>query len=355
MAASASRAKTLAAAVCIIIGLSTAVWHLCPSLSAFASCRRQAVFAVSTGGLLSVSRKKVSAKVPGKQQVSYGVSAEQVGDLWIPDVKPRALVALLHGGFWQASYGKSLMDALAVDLSKRGMVAWNMEYRRIGSQNCKQPDAMLADVAAGLEAMRTKLNLPSGLPAVSVGHSAGGHLAYCLQLSNNPRSCVELAISLGGVLDLRYGVECEAGIGQNSIKQTFGQNTSSYKTFSPIDKLPPCLMNRLPVSHQVDLSLPLGHLALVHGSRDKIVPIEQSIRFFISAACAGLPMQFRQIKKEGHFEVLDPTSASWRATIDIIEETLVEPVTGGQKRGPLATTSRNETEKEVMLRTTLKK
>lgn len=66
----------------------------------------------------------------------------------------------------------------------------------------------------------------------------------------------------------------------------------------------------------------LGCIGLVHGDRDGVVPPVQSIRFLEAAAQVGFPAELRRIRGEGHFEVLDPKSVSWRGTVELIEDAL---------------------------------
>ncbi|HEX6402688.1 MAG TPA: hypothetical protein VF003_05950 [Pseudonocardiaceae bacterium] len=40
------------------------------------------------------------------------------------------MAVLFHGGFWRQQFGSSIMDAVAVDLVRRGWATWNVEYRR---------------------------------------------------------------------------------------------------------------------------------------------------------------------------------------------------------------------------------
>ncbi|SRR6266496_4216307 len=68
-------------------------------------------------------------------RLAYGEEALQFGDLYAPGGGGHyPVVILIHGGFWRAAYGLSLMTGLAEDLARRGIVAWNIEYRRVGDE-----------------------------------------------------------------------------------------------------------------------------------------------------------------------------------------------------------------------------
>ena len=65
------------------------------------------------------------------QQVRYGTQALQQGDLVKPDgsTNYRGVVMLIHGGFWKASYDRSLMIEIADDLVAQNFCVWNVDYR----------------------------------------------------------------------------------------------------------------------------------------------------------------------------------------------------------------------------------
>src|SRR5207248_8151945 len=80
-------------------------------------------------------------------QLSYGSAALQFGELHLPNgTGPHPATILIHGGFWRAPYGYTLMTSLADDLANRGIATWNIEYRRIGDPGGGRP-ATLLDVA----------------------------------------------------------------------------------------------------------------------------------------------------------------------------------------------------------------
>src|SRR6266516_2333805 len=117
----------------------------------------------------------------------YGSEALQFGELHLPGgTGPYPIVILIHGGFWRAPYAYTLMTDLAEDLARRGIVAWNIEYRRVGDPGGGWPTT-LVDVASAADYIHTlaptyTLDLKR---VVTIGHSAGGHLA--LWLAARPR------------------------------------------------------------------------------------------------------------------------------------------------------------------------
>src|SRR5260370_3919740 len=114
--------------------------------------------------------------------MAYGTESLQFGELYLPgEPGPHRTVILIHGGYWPARYGLDLMTGLAEDLAARGYAAWNIEYRRVGDPGGGWPGTLL-DVAFAADYLRIlaptyALDLQR---VVSLGHSAGGHLAIWL-------------------------------------------------------------------------------------------------------------------------------------------------------------------------------
>src|SRR6202050_3046363 len=108
--------------------------------------------------------------------VSYGPDPSQCADLNVPAAPgPHPVMVLLHGGSWQARYGKRAMRGLLGDLLARGWATWNVEYRRVGNGG-GWPETFL-DVAGAIDHL-PQLDAALDLDRVSLlGHSAGGHLA----------------------------------------------------------------------------------------------------------------------------------------------------------------------------------
>jgi acetyl esterase/lipase len=78
----------------------------------------------------------------------WGSHPEQCGDLRLPSHVDQPPVAVLfHGRFWRQHFGRSIMDAVAVDLVRRGWATWNVEYRR-------------ADCGGGVP--QTRMSAPDG-------------------------------------------------------------------------------------------------------------------------------------------------------------------------------------------------
>jgi len=192
---------------------------------------------------------------------------------------------LIHGGFWRDRYDLTLMDALAQDLVSRGWAAWNIEYRRLGSGG--GVPTTLDDVSAAIDRLA---DLPVDRSrVVTIGHSAGGHLAAWAATREDPRVAVTHVVSQAGVLDLQRAADLH--LSDDVATQFLGGHPASVA--SPIERLP--------------LGVPA---LLTHGGRDDIVPVEISQRF-AEASGATLIVE----PEEDHFGHLDPDNPLWKAVL----------------------------------------
>ena len=214
------------------------------------------------------------------QRHSYGDDPSQYGVLY----GEGPVAVLIHGGFWRDRYDLTLMDALAADLASRGWAAWNIEYRRLG--NGGGVPYTLDDVGAAIDHLDQLPGVDLSR-VVTIGHSAGGHLAAWAATRDHQRVAVTAVVSQAGVLDLQRAAELRLS---NGVVDRFLKSQPT-DVASPIERLP--------------LGVPA---LLTHGGRDDIVPVEISQRF-AEASGASLIVE----PEEDHFGHLDPTNPLWKA------------------------------------------
>lgn len=229
------------------------------------------------------------------ERLSYGDHADQWADLRMPGTSPGssppAVVVLLHGGFWRSEWGADLMDALAVDLSRRGYASWNVEYRRPDRHGWAATVADVADSVRALESLAPRVD-PDRVAVI--GHSAGGQLA--LQVAGRGR--VHQVVSLAGVLDLREGDRRTIGYG--AVPAALGGHA---------DELPEVYRWADPMA-----ALPVGvPQVVVQGDGDDLDLRDFNRRYVVAAWDAGEEVTY--LEQEGdHFSVIDPASDIWQAT-----------------------------------------
>ena len=245
---------------------------------------------------------------PGREPI-----ADRVGDLRLPEgAGSHPVAVVIHGGFWGARYRRDLMDKISADLARRGWASWNIEYRRVGAGG-GWPETF-DDVAAAVDqvalfADEHHLDLTR---VVTVGHSAGGHLALWAALRHNipagtpgaaPVVRPVLAIGQAAVTNLRRAAT--EAVGGSAVPDLMGGGADEfperYATGSPFELLP--------------AGVPT---VLVHGAGDDTVPLSLSEEFVAKARSRG--DDARLITAEGgHYEHLDPSSAAWAAAVEAIE------------------------------------
>jgi 3-dehydroquinate dehydratase type II len=249
------------------------------------------------------------------ETLAYGTERDQIGDLRLPDGDgPFPLVILVHGGFWREPWTRDLMDGIAVDLTRRGWATWNIEYRRIGSGGGWP--ATVEDAARAIDFVS---DLAASFPIdvstiITLGHSAGGHLALWMAARTGlgpnapgaiPQIIPRAAVGLAPIAHL--AAAHAAGIGDEAVEGFLHRAPAEDpETYAAAD--PAAL-------------LPMGvRQLIVHGDGDTRVPIALSEHYVGLAADAGDAVVFHEIAGADHFSLIDPTHPAWRSIAAEIEE-----------------------------------
>ena len=244
-------------------------------------------------------------------RIPYGKEKSQFGELRLPaGAGPHPVAIVIHGGFWKATYGLDLMDALSSALAAAGVAAWNIEYRRVGEAGGGWTGTF-RDVGAAANHLRVLARShPLDLTRpVAIGHSAGGHLA--LWLAARPRIWktdplfdadplrLRGAVSLAGVPDLSRAFR--DGVGGGAVGAFMGGSPGGvadrYLSGSPAELLP--------------LGVPQ---ILVHAERDEIVPFDLGYDYVGRAKAAGDDARLVRVPG-GHFEVIDPKTSAGKTAV----------------------------------------
>ena len=237
------------------------------------------------------------ATTDGVARITYGDDPSQFVELHRPDGASRGVVVVIHGGFWKAAYDYTLGQPLAVSLAERGWTAWNIEYRRVG--NGGGTPETFDDVAAAIDALADVDGLDLST-VVTLGHSAGGHLAVWAAGRTDPGVAVTHAISQAGVLDLVMSERM--GLGGGAASSLLGHVPG------PDDA-------QWDPQQQIPLDVPVW---CVHGIDDAIVPLGQSEGYVVDARSAGAQAEIVRVEGD-HFVVIDPESDAWSATLEILD------------------------------------
>ena len=256
------------------------------------------------------------------QRFDYGDHPSQYAELWVPDVRSHAAIAvIIHGGFWRQAYGAEYGRPLARVLRERGHVVWNLEYRRTDGGDGGWPETFL-DVAAAMDALGSALEasqLEPG-PRIGIGHSAGGHLALWLAGRHLlpggapgalPESvhCLDGVISQAGVLDL-------------ALAESLALSDNAARVLmrcSPEED--PVRWEWADPAKRVPTGIPL---LMLHGAADEDVPVALARSVATRAAAAGGDVEYLEFEGD-HYGLITPGDRAWEMCV----EGLVEFETGG--------------------------
>jgi acetyl esterase/lipase len=250
------------------------------------------------------------------QSHRYGSHRSQLADLYLPKgAGPFPVMVLIHGGSWQARYGKVVMRGLAGDLVRRGWAVWNIEYRRLGNGG-GYPETF-QDVADAIDRL-DRVDAPLDLEWVSIlGHSAGGHLALWAA------GRAKLPEGAPGALDAPSRVRLRRVISQAGVcdlagayRKWHGGAVRALMGGSPEDL--PERYSLADPSAQVPLDIPV---LLVHGVEDATVSVGLSRGYERAARAAGADVELVEIEgpSGSHRAHIDPRGVAWAAVVSRLE------------------------------------
>ncbi|MEY4721298.1 MAG: hypothetical protein RIQ46_1023 [Pseudomonadota bacterium] len=266
------------------------------------------------------------------QQISGHVP--QVVDIYVPAGKgPHPLVLYIHGGGWVGGHTRhsgalANFPAVLAALAAEGFVVASLEYRLSG--DAKFP-AQVQDAKASLRFLRDNAERYRIDPSrVGIwGGSAGGHLTAltalsCKETALDPAAagdvCASAAVTWYGVFDFAAMAAGRANGVDGAAERLMGCPTrcsdEAYATASPVTWIdagdPPFL--------------------LIHGTEDKVVPIEQSRIGEARLRAAGVPVETIYIAGVDHSfigatpeQTREATLRATNATFDFFHQKLRVP------------------------------
>jgi len=226
--------------------------------------------------------------------VRYGDHPDQIADLRLPPAgsPPRPLVIVVHGGFWRAEWDRSHTAPLAADLAASGYPVAQLEYRRTGQPGGGWPGTF-ADVVAGVTAIPQLMGLGWAAPLL-LGHSAGGHLSLWYALAG-PAPVLGI-VALAPVADLAEAHRLD--LGRGAVAALLGGGPGDvpdrYAEADPSARTPPGVRS-----------------VIIHGARDRHVPVEISRKYAATARAEGGEVTLIEIPEAEHFALIDPQSPAW--------------------------------------------
>src|SRR6266542_2664570 len=263
----------------------------------------------------------LSLVAPADRAIRYGAERSQFGELRLPVGVdgPAPVVVVVHGGFWRVQYALDHIGTLCAALTREGWATWSIEYRRLGEPGGGWPGTFL-DAAAGLEAVR---ELAEGYPldldrVVTMGHSAGGHLALWLAARGHVPAQSDIA-PVGESLPLRGAVGLAA---VSDLREAVRLGLNAHVASQLMGGAPERFPERYAAGSPAELVALGARTVLVHGEADDVVPVEMSRGYWERATAAGEAAELVTLHGAGHFELIDPRTWAYGSVRDAVKRVL---------------------------------
>ncbi|GAC1415353.1 MAG: alpha/beta hydrolase [Acidobacteriaceae bacterium] len=263
--------------------------------------------------------------LPADHRISYGTAPSQFGDLWLPVKAASAgapVVVFFHGGWWKSEYDLGYAGYLCDALKREGIATWSVEYRRVGSTGGGWP-ATFQDAAAGCDHIaKLAKNYPLDLSRViTMGHSAGGHLAFWIAGRDHVASESEVVrplrdvhlrgcIGLAGAVDLRLTIELAGNA-------TFAHDRD--EVYRLMGGRPEEVPKRYEAGNPGDLLPFQAAQVLIQGTDDDQIPPQLPERWAAMSLRLGSHATVKIIPGADHFDVVDPSSRAWPAVLQQVK------------------------------------
>jgi len=247
-------------------------------------------------------------------EYAYGPHASQMMQLYLPTGSHLSVVVVIHGGYWRSTYGMELAEPLGRDLTRYGVAAAVIEYRRVG-EGGGWPTT-LADVARAVDSLALqgqfvaegRLQLDR---VAAIGHSAGGHLAAWLAHRGSLRAGTAGSVGPGESHVPIVGAVTQAGLLDlvSASVERLGNGAVTALMEGEARSLPQRYHHASPLAQVGDGA----RVVCLHGDADDTVPLTQSERYVEAALRAGDPARLIVLPRTGHFELIDVRHPAWDA------------------------------------------
>lgn len=226
--------------------------------------------------------------------------ARQQLDLYLPpradkQTKPPALVVWVHGGGWKLGDKRR---SPALYLLEHGFAVASVNYRL--SQHAIYP-AQIQDCKAAIRWLRAHAD-QYGYDGEKIGvwgASAGGHLVALLGTTGDSQKFDDV----GGHRDVSSAVQCVVdwfGPTDFTVLDDWHQRENSPEALllgGPIKEKPELTQAANPIAYVTPQDPPF---LILHGEKDRLVPIGQSELLQTALKKAGVPCELVRLPNDGH-------------------------------------------------------
>jgi len=259
-------------------------------------------------------RPRLQTRLPQGTKVLRNVEYARIGekralklDLYLPagggKGLRRPLVIWVHGGGWR---GGSKSSTPAVALLRDGFAVASVEYRLTGEAVFPAQINDCKGAVRFLRANADKYGLdPNAFGAW--GSSAGGHLVALMGTAGDAN---ELEGDVGGNAGVSSRVQAVCdwfGPTDFTVMRTAGSRSPVTMLLGgPPDEKADLARQASPVRHVSKDDPPF---LIVHGDKDRLVPLSQSVRLDEALRKAGVESELHVVKGAGHGRFRDPAVA----------------------------------------------
>lgn len=245
-------------------------------------------------------------RVEADFRYAYGSDSQQFGELTLPrTTPPHPVVVLVHGGGYQELYDLNPLGTVAASLAADGFAVWNIEYRRHGKGG--EFPQMFLDVAAAADHLRRladehRLNLDR---VISVGHSAGGHLALWLAARHRIERSSPLFVAAPATIHAVLALAPFADIGLLGSAESPSDALLAVMGGRPAEA-PANYRNGSPSE-----LLPLGKPQMIIVGGEDASILDNARAYVDRATELGDKPRLAVLADAGHFEVVSVQSPAW--------------------------------------------
>jgi len=239
-------------------------------------------------------------------------------DVHVPEgVGPYPMVLVVHGGGWSSGDKRQGMEPLLEPLTKAGNFTWFSINYRLSPTN-RWP-ACFEDVQTAIRWVKTHAKEFKGDPdrLALLGYSAGGHLVCQAAVLAQPDTRVQAVVGFAPPTNHETDSERRGGLSPSMTNLLNRAKTLDEPTRAVLREISP-------INH-VKPGLP--PFLLVHGTEDKSVPYEQSLKFQAKLRESAVPCELITVKGAPHriteWEQLDPTYPA--KVVEWLNRTLIKP------------------------------